>query len=180
MKRKINISFIFSFFIVSSLFLSVNCLGEEFPWTMFLPSITGEFKICSADPQTKMWKGREWQRCNDGNEYGWETAKNYCQELPLGKYTDWRLPTKSELKSLVVCTNGHPVPLEDYHWCSDDEYGSNFTSPTIDPGFQSLATGYWSSTLDDADHAWFVNFVGGNAEVHNFQNGHYVRCVRSP
>ena len=182
MKRKIITSLLFSLISINFLFLPLICFGatKEFQWTLFLPAMTGEYKICSTEPQTMIWKGLEWQRCDDGHEYIWEMANNYCQSLSLGKHGDWRLPTKDELKSLVVCTNGHPVPLPDYSWCSDGVYSSNFASPTIDSSFQSLATGYWTSSMYSADNFWFVNFEGGNAEIHNIQNGNYVRCVRTP
>ena len=35
-----------------------------------------------------------------GRTYSWEKAKGYCQELKLGDYNDWRVPTKKELTAL--------------------------------------------------------------------------------
>lgn len=161
--------------------MPVHCIGavmvKDFPWPMFLPALTGEVKICTSGPQTVMWGGLEWQRCDDGHEQAWQMANDYCQSSSLGKKSDWRLPTKGELKSLVVCTNGNPVPLADYQWCGDI---GTFASPTIDSSFQSLPKGYWTSTLSGTTDAWFVNFLGGNAEIHSLQNGNYVRCVRTP
>jgi len=34
-------------------------------------------------------------------EYNWEEAKEYCQNLTLGGYSDWRLPKVNELKKLL-------------------------------------------------------------------------------
>ncbi|MCI5178254.1 MAG: DUF1566 domain-containing protein [Candidatus Electrothrix sp. AW3_4] len=92
---------------------------------------------CTSGDQTAMWNGREWQRCDDGNTYLWQEAKDYCENLVLGGYSDWRLPTKDELKSLVVCTNGTPTPLADYPdepYDCDNNNGS-YDVPTIDPSF---------------------------------------------
>lgn len=34
-------------------------------------------------------------------KYTWEQALTYCENLVLGVYSDWRLPNRNELQSLV-------------------------------------------------------------------------------
>jgi hypothetical protein len=149
---------------------------------------------CTSGSQTVTWKGREWQRCDDGNTYLWKEAKDYCENLVLGGYSDWRLPTKDELKSLVVCTNGTPTPLADPpdepYGCGNNNGGNvgSYDVPTIDPSFKCQPEFYWSSTpkevtdtspLASKELAWGVRFQYGYATGKNPNTVHtYVRCVR--
>ncbi len=149
---------------------------------------------CTSGSQTQIWQGREWQRCDDGNTYLWQEAKDYCDNLVLGGYSDWRLPTKDELKSLVVCTNGTPTPLADYpdkpYGCGNNNGGNDgaYDIPTIDPAFECHPELYWSSTpkevtdtspLASKELAWDVYFYYGYATWDNPNTAHaYVRCVR--
>ncbi len=110
--------------------------------------------------------GLIWQQADDGNYYNWyEAAGVYhasynpgsidaCGDLYLGGHSDWRLPTKDELKGLVWCSNGTSTPLPDLSTC-----GSGHTSPTINAQFSCRSAGYWSSSAYDADSAWGVGFL---------------------
>src|SRR5512139_1692809 len=44
--------------------------------------------------------GLEWQQGNAPGNYTWQHAMDYCDNLNLGGYYDWRLPTVKELCSL--------------------------------------------------------------------------------
>ncbi|MCD6534924.1 MAG: DUF1566 domain-containing protein [Deltaproteobacteria bacterium] len=93
-----------------------------------------------TDPNTNLM----WQQ-SDGPMINWQQALNYCENLELAAYDDWRLPDRNEIQSLM-----------DYGKCE----------PCLDefcfPGQNSNY--YWSSTSDfDNDHlAWEANFFTGS------------------
>ncbi|MDO9066961.1 MAG: DUF1566 domain-containing protein [Deltaproteobacteria bacterium] len=132
-------------------------------------------------PETVNYSGHEWQRCDDGNTYIWDAANGYCANLSLDGHSDWRLPTKDELKSLVVCTNGTTTPLADYpgtpYYCGDGN-SAPYASPTIDMQFSCQSHYYWSSSVYGEDSAWTVHFFSGYADWYYRNYNSYVRCVR--
>jgi hypothetical protein len=44
--------------------------------------------------------GLMWAARDNGASTTWQEAKEYCEKYNAGGYTDWRLPTVTELKSL--------------------------------------------------------------------------------
>ncbi len=110
--------------------------------------------------------GLMWQRETAPERYNWQGAIDYCNNLQLGGYDDWRLPDIEELKSII------------------DPGGRD---PAIDPVFGAFRFWYWSSTsvADGPDGAWIINFdVGFLDGAHYVSNGGkdnnlYVRAVRS-
>ena len=70
-----------------------------------------------------MWQ----QQATHAGTMTWEQALAYCEGLSLGGYTDWRLPAKKELISLVDDSRYNPSIDTDYF-----------------PG--TAASWYWSST----------------------------------
>ncbi|WP_163340810.1 leucine-rich repeat domain-containing protein [Desulfopila sp. IMCC35008] len=132
----------------------------------------------------------EWQKSDDGIMRTPEQARAYCQNLVLGNYLDWRLPTKEELKSLVVCSNGKSTPLPDWNHdlSTDDNYNlatccesstscDSFVRPTIDPNFSCQTEGYITSTVDPTYGNWVVDFETGITD-YQWLPVFYTRCVR--
>lgn len=112
------------------------------------------------DPET----GLEWQRESPG-EMSWLDALAYSRELELDGKTDWRLPTVSELETLLDRSVLHyelrPIVREEV------------------PFRDSLS--YWSSTTfrDGTKNAWIVMFDGGYVLSYDKKNAYHVRCVRA-
>lgn len=139
-------------------------------------------------PPTVTWQGREWQQSDNGVKYNWDEAVAYCQNLSLGGHSDWYLPTKDELKSLVVCSNGTPTPLADFPttepWnCGDDPYSlvDGYKSPTIDDSFSCrnrLFDFYWTSTIKNSNYRFHVSFYRGGSGTGERNLKSFVRCIR--
>lgn len=75
----------------------------------------------------------------------WDDAVTYCEELNFGGQTDWRLPNRNELTSLIDCGN------------------CNVALPTNHPFAGARAYYYWSATSSahDTTGAWCVNMGTG-------------------
>jgi hypothetical protein len=121
--------------------------------------------------------GLMWQKDENPTTYNWYQSSgtydsNYnpgstdvCGSLNLGAYSDWRLPTKKELITIV-------------------DYSIPYPGPTINTTYfpNTKSSIYWSSTTcaytPDNRGAWDVYFGYGNVSGYWKNGGFYVRCVR--
>ena len=104
-----------------------------------------------------------WQKKIQSQLFTWSKAQNYCINLEFDGYSDWRLPTISELESLV-----------------DKRYSSSI-NPSFGPLPDSYPPYFWSSTTDpnDNNEAQFLNFSDGlPAHINKEEGDGFVRCVR--
>ncbi len=145
--------------------------------------------------KTIIYNGLEWQHSGYGNSHTWKNAVKFCNNLTLGGRSDWRLPTKDELKGLVKCTNGKSTPLADWDGykkgeesqkyklatcCTNYPLCDNFDKPTIDNQFSCQSHPYWTSSIDKKGDVWGVNFYDGRAINRYFREiAINTRCVRS-
>jgi hypothetical protein len=102
-----------------------------------------------------------WQKQDRGATAGWEDAITACEELSLGGYSDWRLPNVKELRSIA---------------------DTGTYAPAIYAGYfpNTRSDSYWSSTtsVENPDAAWRVNFWHGEVDSSLKGNAFFVRCVR--
>ncbi len=117
----------------------------------------------SGDIVTDTSTGLQWQDNADAknNTRTWEGAIDYCENLTLGGYSDWRLPNINELKSIVDRSKDKPA---------------------IADGFSNVGSDYdWSSTYDvgNEGYAWIVYFGNGGVYYKGKGDGNYVCCVRA-
>ena len=110
---------------------------------------------------TDQMTGLSWQTI-EVRPRKWEQALAYCEQLELGGFTDWRLPTIKELSTLVNERQVRPA-----------------INTTFFPTTRSAP--YWTSTTF-AKHpgfAWYINFEKG-LELNGGYKGrqYYVRAVR--
>lgn len=111
----------------------------------------------------------QWQQVDDGVARTWESALDYCENLSLAGYTDWRLPDVKELESMVYLQSGGFTSRID---------SARFTPRTDDSGLSF----YWSSTTmpRSVRAALGVEFFNGSVDYGGFEKTSYkfVRCVR--
>jgi len=109
--------------------------GDDGYYQKGIASVTQRFTLlsgigCVIDNLTGlMWS----QDINiAGETKTWTAAINYCEGLSLGGYTDWRMPNKNEMKSLIDYSNDTPA-LPTGHPFTGSKLTSNimyFTSTT--------------------------------------------------
>jgi len=150
------------------------------------------------DPSTNLM----WQKEPAPNEMDWEDAITYCNALSLGNATDWRLPSISELRSLVRgcpgtqsagtcgvkdnclsvadCRDGTCNGCDENQGPNNGIYWPDDIEGTGNPQHQYYEW-YWSSSTvsDQTSWAWGIDFpwawVGHNGKDNDACQ---VRCVR--
>ncbi len=101
-----------------------------------------------------------WEEASSVEAMSWEGALQYCSSLGLDGQSDWRLPNRKELETIVSYEH---------------------SNPSIDTTFgDTLPDSYWTSTTRAGylGQAWTVNFYAGYAQPTEKDQTHYVRCVR--
>ena len=117
--------------------------------------------------------GLQWAQDAGSETMTWDEANTYVKKLKIGGYSDWRLPNKEELESLVNYAESRGVK----------EYLNNLFNKI---GFKNVQSDfYWSSTsgadhTNGADGAWVVGmWSGGMYAYYKSINYFYVWPVRS-
>jgi hypothetical protein len=96
---------------------------------------------------------RQWGP-DPGEGMTWHQAREYAGSLKLGGFSDWRLPTRAELKGLG--------------------------SGGLDPAFKLSGCCAWSLEQEDSSSAWEFHF-GEERDYWLFTNRHaQALAVRSP
>ena len=104
--------------------------------------------------------GLMWQAAYADTAKNWEDALQYCKNLNLAGYSDWRLPEKEELRSII-----------DYH---------HMTHPTGSDYFETFVSNFfWSSTsLSNGSSAWGLYLNNGFDYMYSKIRTYGVRAVR--
>lgn len=110
----------------------------------------------AVDPKT----GLIWTAKDNGEGIDWHGAKEYADNLSLGGFSDWRLPTIDELEGLYETDTGE----------QNCRLGIELSSPWT-----------WSGSMEGSSRAWFFNFHLGYRFVGlRVFDGYRVLCVRGP
>lgn len=96
-----------------------------------------------STPSTKMHFFKAWE---------------YCQKMNHLNQSDWRVPSKDELRSLLELSR---------------------RTITVKHAFKNVKEEkYWSSTQDRFEQAWYVDFDLGRYSTDKYTNKYRVICVR--
>lgn len=136
--------------------LKVHCVrGNELKKSTFTTS-TINSNVVVNDSVT----GLMWQKTYVTGKT-WKEALKYCEDLTYAGKSDWRLPNKNELVTLV--NYGKFSPASDFPDMPSDAW-------------------FWASTTVPGEHykAWRVYIANGSARgLINKTGTSYVRCVRN-
>lgn len=126
--------------------------------------------------------------------FGWDSAKAYCDNLTESGYSDWRMPTISELRTLIQncpetqmpggscgvtdsCLTAYPYNNECRNdackGCADDENHTGKYSK-----FGAFYPLWSSSAVPDTWEKWIIDFNSGGLESWHVETHYDVRCVR--
>ena len=102
--------------------------------------------------------GLMWQKTYEADKT-WQQALKYCEDLTYAGYSDWRLPNKNELASLLNLDKS-AAPYSDFPNMPSDWFWSS------------------STYILYTDNAWDVGFYYGLVGYYYKTKSHSVRCVR--
>lgn len=120
--------------------------------------------------------GQHWQNNTcQGNtsDFTWQQAMEQLKDFNYAGYSDWRLPTRQELKNLVSCS-------DETEKSSCDQYAhvNSSTMKTVFP--EPPVTVFWSASpvANGTDNAWSMVFSNGIEFTLDKANYNQVRLVR--
>jgi hypothetical protein len=118
-------------------------LGQDADYTINAPSFTDNNDGTITDNVT----GLIWQKTDNG-ESTWDNAVSRTATIATGGYSDWRLPTPTELFSIMNHNVGNPAALDTKFFPSNPAGAAEY---------------WWSSDIygSDATKIWCVNAGGG-------------------
>jgi len=132
-----------------------------------------------------------WQRVSINRNMNWESAKKYCENMTLAGYEDWRLPSLSEIRTLIrgcpateigsqcramdSCPSWDNCRTEVCEGCKDKSSACYWPKQ-----IEGRCNWYYTSTPDSTKKgdAWNLDFQRALIGTTYTWRKNYVRCVR--
>jgi hypothetical protein len=126
--------------------------------TSVISLISAEALVVKDDVNKLLWEDSVHAEDTKVNH---KEAEEYCANLELGEYKEWRLPTLTELLTIVDYKRYKPAILKEFDHVSKD-------------------TLYWTSTpyARSSDEFWGVSFKDGATSNAAQTYDRLVRCVQ--
>lgn len=152
-------------------------------------SLCADLPVCntsSGTPCKDFTTGLTWSSKTE--TMSWQDANDYCENAVLGGFTDWRLPTIDELRTLIKncgrtiaggeCGVTDPDCLSES--CYDEEKCRCEDDPTGGHSGFGETGWFWSASVQSDTVAWTVDFQSGevNGSEKEDDINIYARCVR--
>lgn len=138
-------------------------MEQAYDYQMLDP--TGKGEMVTVDYVTGLMWASDGKAggCNWGNQTNWREAVAWAEDLIFAGYSDWRLPGRLELESIVNYGRWNPAINTVYFPNSYSSY-------------------YWTSSISECYEyfACSVNLVNGRMFNTSRWRNHYVRAVRGP
>ena len=108
----------------------------------------------SANQRENVWRNK---KDENHKPLTYQDSLKYCQKLELGGFKDWRMPSKSELRTLI-----------------DYEAAKNIHMVAFHSAFiQVTASNYWV-----LESQMTINFQNSYIEYLDVENKAYLKCIR--
>lgn len=122
-------------------------------------AVSPDYRKNNNQTVTDLHTGLMWINPDVDIQHTWVNAVSYCNDLVFAGQTDWRLPTKFELESIVDYTKSYPA---------------------LNQVFSCQNSFYWSATpyMPNPSYAWSVFCPDGADHWVHKTNNYYIRCVR--
>jgi len=127
----------------------------------------------SSNLSSKVWFDKDtnltWQNTKNSKKYTYAEAKQYCQNLSLNGFSNWRLPSVDELNTLFT----------DIRYKDKNNYKHFIKKVFLNNLPNDRKSTFWSiSNYEDFDtKAMVVRFYLGNNKPENKTKKHFVKCV---
>ncbi|MEA2028062.1 MAG: DUF1566 domain-containing protein [Campylobacterota bacterium] len=149
-------------------FITITILFVTLIWASFIPKFGGGSEKGRVDPNftrdnnqsivTDTKNKKSYTDIKSTTRYTNAKAISYCEKLTHATFSDWRLPSKNELKSLLDYTR-KPVQIK--------------------YPFNNIQEGrYWSATQANQQKSYYVDFDIGRFNRTKSDKEYYALCVR--